>query len=305
MRDRFLWLAMSAGAVPVLFAAAARAQDSADAGTSVAADADRGDGAEPEESWRSRLSAGGAPRSDRGQRGTRGHARRDGRGRRRTGDRAGGTRLRRSSGRGGPAVDVRARQEERRAGARDRAPRAPVPAPAGPGRISCAVDTCRGVTDRAGAAPTAPGPAPSPATPPSTSTPATPPTAVAQTGESTVVLGRRPISAASSFVGARSRLLAAPDRLGAGHPARHARSRHGAALGRRQGQPVLPARLRRRPRHRHRAVDRRHSDQHGLARARSGLRRHELHHPRGRRARRDHQGPVLRRARATSRRPAR
>ena len=35
-------------------------------------------------------------------------------------------------------------------------------------------------------------------------------------------------------------------------------------------------------------------DQHGLARARSGLRRHELHHPRGGRARGDHQGPVLR-----------
>ena len=70
--------------------------------------------------------------------------------------------------------------------------------------------------------------------------------------------------------------------------------RDGAALGRRQGEPVLPARLRRRPRHRHRALDRRRADQHGLARARPGLRRHELHHPRGGRARGDHEGPVLR-----------
>ena len=95
-------------------------------------------------------------------------------------------------------------------------------------------------------------------------------------------------------LGSRPRLPAAPDRQRAGHPARHARAGAGAALGRRQGQPVLPARLRRRPRHRSGAVDRRHPDQHGVARPRPGLRRHQLHHPRGGRARRDHQGPLLR-----------
>ena len=64
MRDRFLWLAMSAGAVPMVSATAARAQDSADAGASVAADADavtapslksHGDPVYPPEALRDRI----------------------------------------------------------------------------------------------------------------------------------------------------------------------------------------------------------------------------------------------------------
>ena len=104
--------------------------------------------------------------------------------------------------------------------------------------------------------------------------PFSPPSPLPEPPSETLVSARRPISAASSFVGPRSRLPAPPDRQRARHPPRHARARARAALGRRQGEPVLPARLRRRPRHRPRAVDRRHSDQHGLARPRPGLHRH-------------------------------
>jgi hypothetical protein len=105
----------------------------------------------------------------------------------------------------------------------------------------------------------------------------------------------KPISAASSFWPFRIGTSAATDRQRAGHPARHARAGDGAALGGREGEPVLPARLRRRSRHGSGPLHRRHSHQHGLARAWPGLRRHELHHPRGRGARGDHQGSLFRR----------
>ncbi len=97
------------------------------------------------------------------------------------------------------------------------------------------------------------------------------------------------------FIGsARSRLCAAPHRLGARHLARHPRLDHGAALGRRQSKPVLFTRFRRRSRHGHRALGRRHPDQHGLARAWPGVLRHQLHHPRDGRAARHFQRALLR-----------
>ena len=66
-----------------------------------------------------------------------------------------------------------------------------------------------------------------------------------------------------------------------GHPPRGAGARHRPAPGRRQGGPALPPRLRRRPRHRRRPLHRRRPRQPALARARPGLRRPALHHPRG------------------------
>ncbi len=59
---------------------------------------------------------------------------------------------------------------------------------------------------------------------------------------------------------------------GAG-PDRHAAFRRG------QSQPVLPARLQPRPRHRHRPVPRRHAAQHAHPCPRPGLRRHQLPDP--------------------------
>ena len=79
-------------------------------------------------------------------------------------------------------------------------------------------------------------------------------------------------------------------------PALGARPARRAAPGRRQGRSALPARLRRRPRHRRRPLHRRRAHQPAVARARPGLRRPELHHPRGDRAHRRGQG-----ARTTSR----
>ena len=144
------------------------------------------------------------------------------------------------------------------------------------------------------AAPAALEPSAAPAPPVAPPVPVPAAAEVSQPGETTVVLGRKPISAASSFaVRDRDFSLRPVDSVqdilrvtpGPGD---------GAALGRREGQSVFLARLRRRPRDGRRSVDRRHSDQHGLARARTGIRGYELHHPRDRRTRRDHQGPVLR-----------
>ena len=71
------------------------------------------------------------------------------------------------------------------------------------------------------------------------------------------------------------------------------RHRH-AALGRRQGQPVLPARLQPRPRHRLRDQRRRHAGQHAQPRPRPGLHRPQLPDARAGAAHRIPQGPVLR-----------
>ena len=76
-------------------------------------------------------------------------------------------------------------------------------------------------------------------------------------------------------------------------PGRH---RH-AAQRRRQGEPVLPARLQPRPRHRLRDLRRRHAGQHADARPRPRLQRPELADPRARRPASLPQGPVLRRRR--------
>ena len=68
------------------------------------------------------------------------------------------------------------------------------------------------------------------------------------------------------------------------------RDRH-AAQRRRQGEPVLPARLQPRPRHRLRDLGRRHAGQHADARARPGLQRPELADPRAGRPHRYRKGP--------------
>ena len=90
-----------------------------------------------------------------------------------------------------------------------------------------------------------------------------------------------------------------------GQPAR-VRARHGrhAAQRRRQGQPVLPARLQPRPRHRLRHLGGRHAGQPAHARPRPGLHRPQLHHSRADLARRLLEGAVLRERSATSARPA-
>ena len=74
-------------------------------------------------------------------------------------------------------------------------------------------------------------------------------------------------------------------------PDRHAAQRHP------QGEPVFPARLQPRPRHRLRRLRRRHALQPADPRPRPGLSRPELGHPRTGRARRFPQGAVLRRGR--------
>ena len=132
-----------------------------------------------------------------------------------------------------------------------------------------------------------------PSAPPAAPVP--PPAAAVQTGpnQSTLVLGSKPISAASSFTVQAREFALRP----IGSVQDILRVTPGlvvdAALGRGKGEPVLPARLRRRPRHRPGALDRRRSDQHGLARPRPGVLGHELHHPGGGGADRDHQGAVL------------
>ena len=88
----------------------------------------------------------------------------------------------------------------------------------------------------------------------------------------------------------------APGR-GAGVRAR--RDRH-AALGRRQGQPVLPARLQPGPRHRLRDLRQRPAGEHAHARARAGLLRPQLPDPGAGGPHRLPQGPVLREHTATS-----
>ena len=181
MRDRFLWLALSAGALSMLSAGAARAQDSADAGTSggtsVAEDADgvtapslkgHGDPVYPPQALHDRIE--------------------------------GSVGLEITLDETGAVVDAR------------------VTEPAGHGFDEAAVAAVRQWTfepaRKNGAAVRAtvhlalpfqlpPAPA-SPAMPVASANPvappsATPPTTVAQTGASTVVLGRRPISAASSL----------------------------------------------------------------------------------------------------------
>ena len=83
---------------------------------------------------------------------------------------------------------------------------------------------------------------------------------------------------------------AAPGR-GAG--VRAGRDRH-AALGRRQGQPVFPARLQPGSRHRLRDLGRRHAGEHGEPCARPGLQRPELAVARTGRSHRLSQGSLLR-----------
>ena len=84
-----------------------------------------------------------------------------------------------------------------------------------------------------------------------------------------------------------------PADLAAGRSARvRARRDRHPAQRRRQGQPVLPARLQPRPRHRLRDLRRRHAGQHADARARPGLHRPELPDPRAGRSRVDYRkGP--------------
>ena len=77
-----------------------------------------------------------------------------------------------------------------------------------------------------------------------------------------------------------------------------------AAQRRRQGEPVFPARLQSRPRHRLRDLPRRDAGQHAHARARAGLHRSQFHDPGARRAHRLLQGPVLRVRRRFRRRRA-
>ena len=94
--------------------------------------------------------------------------------------------------------------------------------------------------------------------------------------------------------GARPRLRAAspgpPGRRRAPHP----RIRHQPASGRRQGRAILPARLRRRPRHRRRALRRWAPRQPPEPRARPGIRRPSLPDPRDGPAARGVQGALLR-----------
>ncbi len=83
-----------------------------------------------------------------------------------------------------------------------------------------------------------------------------------------------------------------------GHPpGRDPRSRArpvgDAAQRRRQGQPVFPARLQSRPRHRHRDLGRRHADQPAHPCPWPGLRRPQLPHAGGRQFARHPQGAVL------------
>ena len=88
---------------------------------------------------------------------------------------------------------------------------------------------------------------------------------------------------------------------GRGAGVRARRHRH-AALGRRQGQPVFPARLQPRPRHRLRHRRRRHAGEHAHARPRPGLHRPELPDSRAGAAHRVPQGAVLRARRRLRRR---
>ena len=104
---------------------------------------------------------------------------------------------------------------------------------------------------------------------------------------------------ADGFPGLRRR---GPDRAAsAGAPRRGAgdgaRPDRDAAQRRGQGQPVLPARLQPRPRHRLRDVGGRRAGQPAEPRPRPGLHRPELHDPRADRARRLPQGRLLRRPR--------
>ena len=82
-------------------------------------------------------------------------------------------------------------------------------------------------------------------------------------------------------------------RPGRGARVRARRHRH-AAQRRRQGQPVFPARLQPRPRHRLRDLRRRHAGQHADARPRPGLHRPQLADPRAGRSPSLPQGSVLR-----------
>ena len=81
----------------------------------------------------------------------------------------------------------------------------------------------------------------------------------------------------------------------------HPRHDRHPAQRRRQGEPVFPARLQPRPRHRLRHLRRRHAGEHAHARARPGLHRSQLPDPGTGLAHRLLQGPVLRRPRAISR----
>ena len=90
------------------------------------------------------------------------------------------------------------------------------------------------------------------------------------------LIENRPTLAARRDPGIRAR----PDRL--------------AAQRRRQGEPVLPARLQPRPRHRLRDLRRRHADQHAHARARAGLHRPQFPDPRAGLAHRLQERPLLR-----------
>ncbi len=242
---------------------------------------------------RRRLPARRAPRACRRKRGPRDRDRRTRRRRRRAGDPGCGAWLRRGRAGCSRAMDVRAGDEERRTRSRDRAALASFRAPALRGRTTWLVfpgDRVRVGVDRTHD----PGRSGLGDDTGGSSLHRDPGRRVAAGGLDPGPRSQTDQRRRVGVLGARSRLCAAPRRLGAGHLARDARPRDGAALGRRKGQSVFSPRLRRRPRHRHRPVDRRHSDQHGVSRARAGLLRYELHHPRDRRARRTHQGPLLR-----------
>jgi hypothetical protein len=104
--------------------------------------------------------------------------------------------------------------------------------------------------------------------------------------------------AATTAVGIRRRAGRAAEEPPGAAPRRgagvRARADRHAACRRRQGQPVLPARLQPRPRHRLRHLGRRHAGQHAHPRAWPGLHRPELPAARTGAAHRVPQGPVLR-----------
>ena len=109
-------------------------------------------------------------------------------------------------------------------------------------------------------------------------------------------------SARHRFLGQRGRHRPrrprAPADPAPGRAGRDRAGRHGhAALGRRQGEPVLPARVQPRSRHRLQRLGRRRAGQHADPRPWTGVRRPELPDPRDRRHRPLSQGSVPRRGR--------
>ncbi len=111
--------------------------------------------------------------------------------------------------------------------------------------------------------------------------------------------GREQAAAVGGVVGRdpRPRLRAASAHHDAGDSEQHSRPGGEPASGRRQGHAVLDPRLRRRSRHRLRAVRRRRARQHAHARPRAGIRRHQLSDSGDRRPPAALQGPLLRRPR--------